>query len=286
VFVVGCFGDQRSAAAVLFESEGVSRNPAPSRKARKGTAPGAASGIGAGGWPAEVTPTLNACFGSKQGQENQHINGGAGLFVPVAFDAFNQADTSDLSKTVASRNDQDTCSLVSGCWWNGEDIAGTLTKMNANGAQRMPNKDNLGAVLMRQREGKEGGAPVGGIPDVAETLIATDHKGPGHNRDHNFVAQPVAEVGPTIGSSGPPYSQTGNERVETDALAICAMQVRRLTPVECERLQGFPDNFTRIPWKKKPAEDCPDGPRYKALGNSMAVPCMKWIGERINKQAC
>ena len=61
------------------------------------------------------------------------------------------------------------------------------------------------------------------------------------------------------------------------------MQVRRLTPVECERLQGFPDNFTRIPWKKKTAEDCPDGPRYKALGNSMAVPCMKWIGERIAK---
>lgn len=57
--------------------------------------------------------------------------------------------------------------------------------------------------------------------------------------------------------------------------------VRRLTPVECERLQGFPDNFTAIPWGKKAAEDCPDGPRYKALGNSMAVPVMRWIGERI-----
>jgi DNA (cytosine-5)-methyltransferase 1 len=58
--------------------------------------------------------------------------------------------------------------------------------------------------------------------------------------------------------------------------------VRRLTPVECERLQGFPDNFTAIPWRKKGAEDCPDGPRYKVLGNSMAVPVMRWIGERIN----
>jgi DNA (cytosine-5)-methyltransferase 1 len=57
--------------------------------------------------------------------------------------------------------------------------------------------------------------------------------------------------------------------------------VRRLTPVECERLQGFPDNFTAIPWKKKGPEACPDGPRYKALGNSMAVPVMRWIGERI-----
>jgi len=54
-----------------------------------------------------------------------------------------------------------------------------------------------------------------------------------------------------------------------------SMQVRRLTTIECERLQGFPDNYTNI------KENCPDGPRYKALGNSMAVPVMKWIGERI-----
>ena len=60
------------------------------------------------------------------------------------------------------------------------------------------------------------------------------------------------------------------------------MQVRRLTPVECERLQGFPDGYTAIPWRKKPASECPDGPRYKALGNSMAVPVMRWIGERID----
>lgn len=57
--------------------------------------------------------------------------------------------------------------------------------------------------------------------------------------------------------------------------------VRRLTPRECERLQGFPDDWTMIPWKGRPAEECPDSPRYKAMGNSMAVPCMRWIGERI-----
>ena len=61
------------------------------------------------------------------------------------------------------------------------------------------------------------------------------------------------------------------------------MQVRRLTPVECERLQGFPDDYTAIPWRKKPASECPDGPRYKALGNSWAVPVARWIGDRINK---
>ena len=61
------------------------------------------------------------------------------------------------------------------------------------------------------------------------------------------------------------------------------MQVRRLTPMECERLQGFPDNYTAIPWRGKLADQCPDGPRYKTLGNSWAVPCVRWIGERINQ---
>lgn len=59
------------------------------------------------------------------------------------------------------------------------------------------------------------------------------------------------------------------------------LKVRRLTPRECERLQGFPDDYTAIPWRGKSASDCPDGPRYKALGNSMAVPVMRWIGQRI-----
>jgi DNA (cytosine-5)-methyltransferase 1 len=72
-------------------------------------------------------------------------------------------------------------------------------------------------------------------------------------------------------------------RTHSRSLLDQNMQVRRLTPVECERLQGFPDNYTQIPWRKKDAEKCPDGPRYKALGNSMAVPVMRWIGERIQK---
>ena len=122
----------------------------------------------------------------------------------------------------------------------------------------------------------------------------------------------VANVAPTVTSSGPPYSRTGNERVEAEAVVVhpavttctgqrqgCSaeamaslsamnnagahptMAVRRLTPVECERLQGFPDNWSRIPWKGKPETECPDGPRYKACGNSMAVPVMRWIGKRI-----
>lgn len=84
------------------------------------------------------------------------------------------------------------------------------------------------------------------------------------------------ELSPTVkvGSGGTSGNPPG---------VMSAMAVRRLTPVECERLQGFPDEYTRIPWKRKPASECPDGPRYKALGNSMAVPVMRWIGERITK---
>ena len=81
------------------------------------------------------------------------------------------------------------------------------------------------------------------------------------------VAQPLMAGGPVGGNQGGDFIQQS--------------AVRRLTPTECERLQGFPDNYTQIAWRNKAAEDCPDGPRYKAMGNSMAVPVMRWIGERI-----
>ena len=79
-------------------------------------------------------------------------------------------------------------------------------------------------------------------------------------------------------------SSTLEARGYKDATDLVAeeLSVRRLTPTECERLQGFPDGFTQIPYRNKPADKCPDGPRYKALGNSMAVPVMRWIGERIH----
>ncbi len=78
-----------------------------------------------------------------------------------------------------------------------------------------------------------------------------------------------------------PTIQRGGQGGSQDGVIQPDMQVRRLTPTECERLQGFPDGYTQIPWRNKLAEDCPDGPRYKAMGNSMAVPVMRWIGERI-----
>lgn len=73
-----------------------------------------------------------------------------------------------------------------------------------------------------------------------------------------------------------------NQAVDSGMLVTLPQAgVRRLTPVECERLQGFPDNWTRIPWRGKDEEKCPDAPRYKAIGNSWAVPCVRWIGERL-----
>ena len=86
-------------------------------------------------------------------------------------------------------------------------------------------------------------------------------------------SDPSTEVFPTV------KCDTGDQ--SPHVATPSPMAVRRLTPEECEALQGFPKGYSRIPWKGKPAEECPDGPRYKACGNSMAVPVMRWVGERI-----
>lgn len=78
--------------------------------------------------------------------------------------------------------------------------------------------------------------------------------------------------------SGVSYTLT-----RTDVHAVSTeTTVRKLTPTECERLQGFPDGWTQIPYRGKSAEECPDSPRYKAIGNSMCTNVMKWIGLRLN----
>jgi DNA (cytosine-5)-methyltransferase 1 len=114
---------------------------------------------------------------------------------------------------------------------------------------------------------------------------------------HDAVSMPLDTDGATVGVAqafnwaigGDPTSAMPRWRVAptlsaatpSPAVTRPGHRVRRLMPVEWERLQGFPDGHTRIPWRGKPAELCPDGPRYKAIGNSMAVPVMRWIGERI-----
>jgi len=135
---------------------------------------------------------------------------------------------------------------------------------------------------------------IGGVFDVAEPMVVHGTQDPcvsniafaqgRNNGGENVLAQPIAAFkgGQGSGAGGIGYSEyvaptlpasDGGNRTPT---LMNGMAVRRLTPVECERLQGFPDNYTNI---KNPT---PDGPRYKALGNSMAVPCMQWIGDGIS----
>jgi len=111
--------------------------------------------------------------------------------------------------------------------------------------------------------------------DSAGTLRA------GRIPEHQMVMQPIGideEQNACVDGFGTLKARMEGGGFEGSVMTP-SMQVRRLTPVECERLQGFPDDYTNIPWRKKP--EAPDGPRYKALGNSMAVPCMAWIGQRI-----
>jgi len=107
--------------------------------------------------------------------------------------------------------------------------------------------------------------------------VCPDHCG-GDKSGQDFAFVNVVDVSRTLDCTGADVSRKqGGIGIAT------AMQVRRLTPVEYERLQGFPDNYTAIPWRNKTASECPDGPRYKALGNSMAVPVMRWIGQQLDK---
>lgn len=117
---------------------------------------------------------------------------------------------------------------------------------------------------------------------VCGTLSDGAHHGGGLNGQDAYTGR-ILPVAPSLTASNDPSRSPQSSEVTQHVAAVHAasMTVRRLTPVECERLQGFPDGYTAIPWKKKPAEECPDGGRYKALGNSMAVNCMRWIGRRI-----
>ena len=115
--------------------------------------------------------------------------------------------------------------------------------------------------------------------DPCHTLAAQAHAPAVAFQPKNITrgagSAPSVDVFPTL------KSDHGRGLSDQQPHVLCAMQVRRLTPRECERLQGFPDDYTAIPWRGKPADQCPDGPRYKALGNSWAVPVVRWIGGRI-----
>ncbi len=130
------------------------------------------------------------------------------------------------------------------------------------------------------------------VPEVSNTLTARMHKGINTTVDEGqtpIVSMTMLTSHTSAHSQGPSeevaytLDQTNGQAVAARQHVGAKMRVRRLTPRECERLMGFPDDYTEIPWRGKAADRCPDGPRYKALGNSWAVPCARWIGERIER---
>jgi DNA (cytosine-5)-methyltransferase 1 len=254
VFVVGHLGDWQRAAQVLFERESVQRNPAPSREARQGAAASVGGGPDGGRIAGAVTRKWSKGSGGPAGDECYNM-------VAQVFKVRGGVEREDGSRgstnigkqagkgylgseerafTLAAAQDQFVAQPVAFHNRQDPDVSGDIT--HPLGA-----KDNGMAVAQPVAFYDYLGSQGGGVEvGISPTLKKKDGVAV-----TQFVAQPVATV----------------------------MQVRRLTPVECERLQGFPDGYTNIPWRKKP--EAPDGPRYKALGNSMAVPCMAWIGQRI-----
>ena len=284
LFVVGYLGDWRRTAEVLFEPESVSGHPAPSREARQGVAPTVTQGapfsrtgndrVESEAYVPVIAGSLDTqCGGGKlthQSAKNGHLILEKGLMGtltarmfaslgsrdveegaihPVAFDAYNQEVTGAVSKTLAARSDQDTASCI------------------AFGAQNSANQGDSVSTKVTPTLDKSK------TPAVAYSIMPMNG-GKDYKARVTDVAQPLMAGGPVGGNQGGDFIHA----------PVADMQVRRLTPIECERLQGFSDNYTQIPWRNKSAEDCPDGPRYKAMGNSMAVPVMRWIGERIQKQ--
>lgn len=247
VFVVGYAGDWRRAAAVLFERHSLSGHPAPRREAGPSVAALTSSGVGTCG-----------------ADDNQ---GQAGHLIPAGIGQDGQTARSlTASHTATGRLDPTECTLV----------AHTLK----------------GEEFDASEDGTGRGTPLVAVPfDTTQITSAANYSNPKagdpcHPLASGAHAPAVAFTCSDQANSFAwerPFAPTLNAQVPNDTSNIqqgvrIGSAVRRLTPRECERLQGFPDDYTLIPYRKGLAAD---GPRYKALGNSMAVPVMRWIGERI-----
>ena len=268
VFVVGCLGGWQSAAAVLFERESLCRDTKKSREKRQ-----------------DIAATIAARFGVSRNNYEE--------LAPIQ-QVYENHGTDSRIKPV------DVCPTVTSRWGTGGNNVPLV-----NESELMTS--TLGyreSGLHDYKEGNVAGtlkASGGVLGGGSETFLAKPitysiqgsratsktANGSGYNTEISFtlnsidvhgVAQVVA---PTLTASNDPSRSPQSTEVTNQVASVYAasMAVRRLTTIECERLQGFPDNYTDIQPKGKPT---PDGPRYKALGNSMAVPVMKWIGERIN----
>ena len=297
VFVVACTRDGADPCEILFEREGVQRHSAPSREKGEGASHDVAPCIGASGRGFErggdtrgQDPVV-ACFGGNNTSGQIEI-----------------ATTRVASGTASGRMDFESETFAV-C------ITGHTTHaLKAEGHDGSEDGTGRGHPVIAIQERAICENPLAGpdgvgvrTDDCAYTLEARTvpqavafHQNQRAEVTLNDTAGSLKVGGGKPGQGYPAVAigwseeltaskelagtlQYGGQGGRHDGVMTPAMQVRRLTPVECERLQGFPDGYTAIPWRNKPAEDCPDGPRYKALGNSMAVPCMRWIGWRIGK---
>jgi len=263
VFVLARGGAGRWAVAdaLLPIIEGSRWHPAPSRGTGKGTARGFETGP-SGGRITDLAPTIDCR--AKNGPIQNQLGVGVMEVIPEV--------TRPLTAAMGTK-------------WNGNgdlesslipSVVGTLTAnmVGCAGTPGYNETEHILPMLMRMREGKEGGGKGPLVSEDQSLTLAT-----GNDQvlcTHEIVGSLCAESGPnTHGSRGVSGTQT---MLQGYIQPTQSMQVRRLTPVECCRLQGFPDQYLDITYRGKPAAD---GPKYKALGNSWAVPVVRWIGERI-----
>jgi DNA (cytosine-5)-methyltransferase 1 len=286
VFVVGYLGDWRRAAAVLFERESLSGHPAPSREAGQKAAGYTATGVGKhseGVGTVEATGALCARTGLSMSLQDAQ----QGHLLPISFGAQNSANQGDsvstkvtptLDKSKTPAVVYDTTNITSPTNGSNPKVGDPVHTL-ASGQHPPLLTPAVAWSIMPMNSGKDYKAR---ITDVAQPIMAG---GPvGGNQGGDFITPAVAThpvAGTMLSRNTSGGFSSSIDHAAGGYMAMHGMQVRRLTPTECERLQGFPDGYTQIPWRNKTAENCPDGPRYKALGNSMAVPVMRWIGERI-----
>lgn len=258
VFVVASARRGFDPAEVLFELDSVRRDSAPRRETQKAVAALTARGVGTCG-PDDNQAQAGHLIAFGGGNTAGHID------VATACTAHGiRLDFDTETFAVHGTQDPDT-----NC-----ELAHTLGRNNGqeNACIAFSYKDN--------------GADA--TSDLSPTIRAGNH-----DKSHANSGQPPAiayafKAGQGAKAGGIGYAEEQSPTLTSASsgtnLAPAVMHgvaVRRLTPIECERLQGFPDNHTLIGWRGKDANECPDGPRYKAIGNSMAVPVMRWIGERI-----
>jgi DNA (cytosine-5)-methyltransferase 1 len=255
VFVVGYIGDWRPAAAVLFERESLRGYPAPRRKTGEG-----------------VAPTLDARAG-RSGENTFNTSGGL-IGIDYEHYAHSLGDaTGPLLKGSPSGGGHPLPAVMA--QWPA-DIAPTLRSMGHDGSHANGGGQLAMAVSLR---GREGGATAEMSGTVSTALRASQGGG---DKAHvlAFAQNTRDEVRYINGDGSIAGALAAETGMKQQTYLNTSSAVRRLTPRECERLQGFPDDYTNIPSDKgKPAAD---GPRYKSLGNSWAVPNVRWIGHRID----